>query len=154
MAISLAKALKLKNRQVAKIQKLQGIVTTHNSRLVGGSEEFDVAASLAELRNATEALVKLKAAISLANAPIQETIYRIGELKSHISFLRRIPTTSGSSCNRTECRNRRSTSRPLPPAKSRKKFHGLKRRSTNFKIVWTITTPPFPLSFPSEKPLE
>jgi uncharacterized protein YicC (UPF0701 family) len=95
MAIPLAKALKLKNRQVAKIQKLQGIVTTHNSRLVGGSEEFDVAASLAELRNATETLVKLKAAISLANAPIQETIYRIGELKSHITFLRRIPTTSG-----------------------------------------------------------
>jgi hypothetical protein len=30
MAISLAKALKLKNRQVAKIQKLQGIVSTHN----------------------------------------------------------------------------------------------------------------------------
>ena len=42
-----------------------------------------------------DGLVAIKTAISHANAPIQEAIYRLAELRSTVAFLQRIDTTHG-----------------------------------------------------------
>jgi len=95
MQVTLAKALNLKNRQSQQIAKLHAIVTAHNSRLVGSAVPHDVRAVYDQIGIESERLVAIKTAISLANAPIQDAIYRMAELKGQIAMLRRLTTTSG-----------------------------------------------------------
>ncbi|HEY0866656.1 MAG TPA: hypothetical protein VGE01_04735 [Fimbriimonas sp.] len=93
--VSLAKALKIKNRQVQTISNLRTIVTGGNSRLVGAEVEFDVRETYDRLKVETDRLVAIKSAITAANVPIQPAIYRIAELKGMIAFLRGVPTKRG-----------------------------------------------------------
>ena len=95
MEVTLAKALKLKNRQTQQLAALFNVVTAHNSRLVGSTVAHDVRAVYAQIGQEMDRLVAIKTAISLANAPIQDAIYRAAEVKGMIAMLRRLPTTNG-----------------------------------------------------------
>ena len=100
MEITLARALKYKNRLVGKISTVTSIASSKNSIIVGVEREVNVK-ELFDLRSKlVENLVALKVAISKANEPILPYIFKLSELKSYISVLRGIDTTHGKS-NRT-----------------------------------------------------
>jgi hypothetical protein len=97
MEITLARALKYKNRLVGKIAAVTETIRTKNSVLILSEKEVDVK-ELASLRaKLIDNLIDLKTAINQANGPIVRTIFAISELKSEIVFLNSIDTTHGKS---------------------------------------------------------
>ncbi len=95
--VTLAKALKLKNRQVQKVKDLQGRIEASNSYLQGSEPDFDAVAMFAQLKAETATLWKIKSAINEANAPIQSSIYEMAETKGLIAFLKGLDTKRGKS---------------------------------------------------------
>ncbi|RYG38365.1 hypothetical protein EON81_03795 [bacterium] len=93
--VTLAKALKLKNRQVQKVKGLQERIQASNSRLVGSEADFDARALYGELRTETANLWRLKQAINAANVPVHAAIYEMAETKGLIAFLKTLNTKRG-----------------------------------------------------------
>jgi hypothetical protein len=93
--VTLAKALKIKNRQTASLATLQRKVSANNSYLVGSEPDFDSKAAYEELQEAIDRLVETKSKINEANAPIQPVIYRMAELKGLVKFVRSLNTHRG-----------------------------------------------------------
>lgn len=94
-AISLAKALKLKNRLAGRLAKVQEDITTYNSVLEEQKGKIDVD-TLCKLRDEiAEALVILKTKIVMANGEIQVDLIRMGEYKSKLNWLKSIPVRDG-----------------------------------------------------------
>lgn len=93
-AISVAKALKLKNRLAGRLNKAQSNVQTYNSTLEGQSLP-NIADLVKEREEIMESLIALKTAIIRTNNPIQGLIIRQGELKSKIEYLNSVNTTDG-----------------------------------------------------------
>ncbi len=95
--MKLAKALKVKNTLVKEIsvlvQKLQG----YNSYIQGTDMPYNSKNVLTIYEQKTQDLIDLKSKITAANQPIQSKIYRIAELKSQISHMQHISTSSGTS---------------------------------------------------------
>jgi hypothetical protein len=94
--ITLAKALKVKNRLAGQIAKFNKAITTYNS-VQEGSEQPDVRAAYEARKAIIRHLVDLKTTISLANAPIQRTIYELAELKALVALLNSVSTRHGKS---------------------------------------------------------
>lgn len=95
--ITLAKALKLKNRQIKTVKGLQDQITKYNSVVKGSDKPFDVKAKFQEVQSASVKLAHIKAAIQQANAPIQGHIYEMAELRGLLAFLQRLDTKAGKS---------------------------------------------------------
>ena len=95
MKITLAKALKLKNRFANKITETSRSIHDYNSVIEGKERPVDINALIQKREKLVDALINLKTAISYANAPVQKTIYLLAELKGDVSFLRGIDTSSG-----------------------------------------------------------
>lgn len=95
MKITLAKALKAKNRIVKKIAEVSQEIMTYNSVIKGKERPIDVESALKLRRDLVEALVALKLAIFNANAPIQGKIFENAELKGLITFLKGLNTETG-----------------------------------------------------------
>ncbi len=95
--ITLAKALKLKNRQIKTVKGLQEQITKYNSVVRGSENPFDVKVKFEEVKSASAKLAAIKAAIQMANAPIQQMIYEMAELRGLLVFLQRLETKSGKS---------------------------------------------------------
>ena len=93
--ITLAKALKLKNRLAGRVAKLTADVQAHNSKQQG-ADTVDVPALYARRAESVARLVDLKAAISQANRPIQRDIYALAEKKAEISLLAGLDTKHGT----------------------------------------------------------
>jgi len=93
--MSLLRALKVKNHLAARIADLEARIIADNSVPAGNQHEFDIRSLLQERQATVDSLVAIKAAISKANAPIQEVIYRLAELKATVAFLQRVDTTHG-----------------------------------------------------------
>ena len=93
--ITLAKALKLKNRLAGKVAKLTGTVQTYNSTQQTG-EQIDVRAKFAERADLVGRLTELKHAIARANAPIQRDIFDLAELKAEVALLAALNTKHGT----------------------------------------------------------
>lgn len=93
--ITLAKALKLKNRLVGRLSTVNEDITTYNSVLIEKKGDVDVAKLMERRINLVEALIGLKTAIHRANVGVQGVIYRLDETKSEVDFLRRISTRTG-----------------------------------------------------------
>jgi hypothetical protein len=94
-AITLSRALKLKNRLVHRLAELDQLLVTYNS-LPEGQEEYDVRQLYRERLELAMHLVELKSAISLANQPVQKIIFELAECKSLIATLRNINTRHGT----------------------------------------------------------
>ena len=95
MKVTLAKALKLKNRFANKLQDVSRNIVTYNSVIEGLERPLDVNALMEKRGKLVDALINLKTAINVANAPIQSTIYLMSELKSDVVFLNGLDSSDG-----------------------------------------------------------
>lgn len=93
--ITLAKALKVKNRLAGVISKLDQEIRAYNS-VQEGAEKHDVRDLYHRRKAMVRHLVALKAAITLANAPVQAVIYELAELKALIALLNGLETKHGT----------------------------------------------------------
>lgn len=95
--ISLAYALKQKNRLVQDIDKLKQKINQSNTYRSHEGNESDKFMTFQDMVNKlnylTEKLIDLKFEINKANLPIQKKIYKITELKGLLINFRRMNTT-------------------------------------------------------------
>jgi hypothetical protein len=92
--ISLAKALKLKNRLTGRIAQLSQDIKSYNSRQEG-AEVIDVQRRYAERADLVARLVDLKTTINHTNQAVQRIIYTLAERKSLLSLLAELNTQHG-----------------------------------------------------------
>lgn len=100
MKVTLAKALKLKNRFANKIGEVSRNISNYNSIIKGQERPLDVNVLMEKRGKLVDGIINLKTAISAANAPVQSTIYLLAELKGEVVFLKGIDTTSGKQVDR------------------------------------------------------
>jgi hypothetical protein len=93
--ITLAKALKLKNRLAGRITKLTQTVQTYNSTQEK-AEQIDVRAAYAERLDLVHRLSDLKLAVARANVAIQGDIFTLAELKAEVTLLAALNTKHGT----------------------------------------------------------
>lgn len=94
--ISLAKALKLKNRLAGRLSAIVGDIQLYNSVLEEQVGKVDVN-KLLFLRDAISlALIELKIALYKSNVGIQLELYTLAEKKGEIDFYRMLNTRDGS----------------------------------------------------------
>src|ERR1700754_3662045 len=93
--ITLAKALKLKNRLAGKLTKITQTVQLYNSTQQT-AEQIDVRAAYTERAELVRQLTELKYTITRANAPIQRDIFDLAELKSEVTLLTGLNTRHGT----------------------------------------------------------
>ena len=93
--MTLAKALKNKNRLAQKISRLQQEIQQENSVQKDDPRKIKVEDLMVEITEKVERLIKLKIAIFIASTPMRENILRLSELKSRIVFLQGISTKEG-----------------------------------------------------------
>jgi hypothetical protein len=94
-SISLAKAMKIKNRLAGRLTKVQTSISTYNSVLVDRAGEVDVAELDKTRAQIVSALVTLKTAIAAASTGVQKVIYLLSEKKAEITFLSCLETKNG-----------------------------------------------------------
>jgi hypothetical protein len=94
--ISVAKALKLKNRLAGRLAKVQSDIQTYNSVLEEQANKVDVKNLISQLDQLREILIGLKTKIILSNQEIQETLIRLGETKARMTFLEVIHVRDGA----------------------------------------------------------
>ena len=92
MNVTLARALKEKNRLAGRLAKARQLVKKENRKVAGSPRSVDVAAALAEAERLSELLAQVKAAIAKANDGIVATIVELEETKSMLSFIGSIPS--------------------------------------------------------------
>src|SRR5437763_11526867 len=100
-AVTLAKALSVKNRLAGRLSQARSNIETYNSVLAGqrddeGRAAVDVRAEYERLVMLQEAIVAVKAAIQRANAPVYEDVLRLAEKKALIQMLSGLNTKHGS----------------------------------------------------------
>ena len=93
--ITLAKALKVKNRLAGRLAKVQADIQAYNSVPDGQAEQVDVPALLQTREELVGALVSLKTAINEANREAQRDIYDLAEKKATAQFLGGLNTRHG-----------------------------------------------------------
>jgi hypothetical protein len=93
--ITLAKALKLKNRLAGRLAKIQEDIHTYNSVPEGQADQVNVPARMKTREELVGALVGLKTAINEANREVQRDIYDLAEKKATAQFLAGVYTRHG-----------------------------------------------------------
>ncbi|MBQ7177244.1 MAG: hypothetical protein IJS08_07495 [Victivallales bacterium] len=85
--ITLAQALKEKNRLTGEIRRLWGLFQHENSCLTDHTRSIDVEKTLQTIEHYTAKLVELKTKIGLANAGNLQNMYRLEEAKNRMAKL-------------------------------------------------------------------
>ena len=93
--ITLAKALKVKNRLTGRLAKVQADIQAYNSVPAGQADQVNVPALMKTREELVGALVGLKAAINDANREAQRDIYDLAEKKATAQFLAGVNTRHG-----------------------------------------------------------
>jgi len=93
--ITLAKALKVKNRLTGRLAKVQADIQTFNSVPAGQADQVNVLALMKTREELVGALVSLKTAINEANREAQRDIYDLAEKKATAQFLAGVNTRHG-----------------------------------------------------------
>ena len=93
--MTLAKALKIKNRLTQKITRLQQEIQRENSARLDDPRKIDVEKSMTELKETIQELIRIKITIFIASTPMRENILKLSELKSEIVFIQSIDTKEG-----------------------------------------------------------
>src|SRR3989440_11315688 len=94
-AITLGKALKVKNRLTGRLAKVQADIQAFNSVPTGQADQVNVPALLKTREELVGALVSLKTAINEANREAQRDIYDLAEKKATAQFLAGVNTRHG-----------------------------------------------------------
>lgn len=93
--ITLARALKVKNRLVGRLAKVQANILAYNSVPEGLAGQVSVPALMQTREELVQALVALKTAINEANREVQRDIYDLAEKKAAAQFLAGLNTRHG-----------------------------------------------------------
>ncbi len=93
--ITLAKALKIKNRLTGRLAKVQADIQAFNSAPAGQADQVNVPALMKTREELVGALVSLKTAINEANREVQRDIYDLAEKKATAQFLAGVNTRHG-----------------------------------------------------------
>jgi hypothetical protein len=95
--ISLAKALKVKNRLVGELSNLQNVARQHNALPVESRGEKSVRLDKVweDLQKVSNRLVELKSKIAVATAGIAPLLVDLAETKGTIAFLESLPVKEG-----------------------------------------------------------
>ena len=93
--ITLAKALKVKNRLTGRLAKVQADIQVYNSVPQGQADQVNVPALMQNREELVGALVALKTAINDANREAQRDIYDLAEKKATAQFLAGVNTRHG-----------------------------------------------------------
>jgi len=93
--ITLAKALKVKNRLTGRLAKVQADIQAYNSVPEGQADQVNVPALMQTREELVGALVALKTAINDANREAQRDIYDLAERKATAQFLAGVNTRHG-----------------------------------------------------------
>jgi len=93
--MNIAKALKVKNRLVSEISRLQDIFRRENSRRDDSQSLVDLVKIESELSETRSNLIRLKGALNKASAPISESLAELAERKTEILFLKGLMTRVG-----------------------------------------------------------
>ncbi len=91
--MTLTNALKVKNRLVGQLKKLQMDIQVHNSTCK--EREIDIAELWEKLNDTTEKLIDLKTKIAIKTAKISSKLIRLAEEKSKLEFYNILPTKTG-----------------------------------------------------------
>lgn len=97
--MTLAQALKKKNKLVKQINEKKKRVRENNSILTTNTRSYVIADLRKDLAGLTDELIALKVQIQTANVPILAKIYQLSEMKDQIAFLRSVSTTVGKITN-------------------------------------------------------
>lgn len=93
--IKIHKALKIKNRIIGEINSDREIFRRENSRRSDSVSTVDRSAVMDRLSKNVEKIVRLKAAIAIATAPISASLAGLSEMKSQVTFLKSLPVRKG-----------------------------------------------------------
>ena len=94
-SVSIARALKEKNRVAGRLAKAREIIQQENSKDKSLPRRVDVETTYAEAKMLEARLVAIKSAIAQANNPIVAKIIELDELKSEIAFLNGLNVKEG-----------------------------------------------------------
>jgi hypothetical protein len=94
--MNINQALKTKNKLVSEINEQMSIAKAFNSLEKNTPRHYSVMEALNRVSELTEMLVDLKVRIQKANSPVLDKIYKMSELKSYVTELKRIPVDEGS----------------------------------------------------------
>jgi hypothetical protein len=93
--MKIAKALKLKNQLAGEVAQLKELLAKQNSRSTKQKFDYDNREVLTRLRAKIDELIKVKAAIAVANTEAYEKIFRMAELKGLANTLTGLETKAG-----------------------------------------------------------
>lgn len=93
--VTVARALKEKNRVAGRLAKALNLVSRENSQDSNVPRGVDVGATYAQAKELRKRLVETKTAIALANQPIVGKIIELEEIKSEISYLNGLDVKEG-----------------------------------------------------------
>lgn len=96
MKVTLAKALKMKNVLLREISKKNLIMMRNNTYILSNPTVYNTKKELEVRTELVNKLVVVKTAISKANIPVVDKIYRQAELKGAIAVLKGMSTMEGT----------------------------------------------------------
>ena len=94
--VTIARALKEKNRIAGRLAKARELVGEENSRDKSVPRGVDVAEMYAQAKELRDRLIAIKSAIAEANKPIVSKIIELDEVKSEIAFLNGLNVKEGN----------------------------------------------------------
>jgi hypothetical protein len=100
--MTVAQALKHKNRLAQQISRLNEDIKASNSIVVDGVADLkdSVQEALVRRDSMVNELIAVKVAISVATEPVRRRIYELSELKAKIALLRGMSTKAGAVVDR------------------------------------------------------
>jgi DNA repair ATPase RecN len=100
--MTIAQALKEKNKKVAKIQKLWDRIQRYNSIQEGAERPYSTTELFGQVHAEVGLLVELKTKIHEASSPVRADIFTLSEMKNFIQRVRSVNTTQGVHRDRYE----------------------------------------------------
>lgn len=93
--MNISKALKVKNRLIGEVNRLQELIKRENSRRNDNSSLVNVGETVSQLETTREKLISLKGAINKASSLLSEKLAALVETKAQINFYNSIPSREG-----------------------------------------------------------
>jgi hypothetical protein len=93
--MTVAQALKEKNRLAAQLKKLWGRLNQWNSIIDGNTRLYEPRDLLTEIEETKIKLIAIKTGIHMASQTVRNKIFELSELKSHLNYLNTLNVKSG-----------------------------------------------------------
>lgn len=100
--MTIAQALKEKNKKLEQLNKLWKRFGTNNKIIEGNVREFSPEDLLAQIHQETAEFVELKTRIHSSCSEVRDKVFRLSELKSFVKRLKAVDTSPGMHRDRYE----------------------------------------------------